>query len=254
MRANPALDLDLLSSLSHRRREAGRRSKATLTAAASIAGHLAVVAGVLVLPLVIEDTPPEQAPAVRAFFAPLPELAPPPPPPPPPAARAPRHDDAPRPVPGETLTAPIAVPEQVVPEAVIGPGLEDGNAGGVEGGVPGGVVGGVVGAIVGGLSEPSPPPLVPLRVGAAVREPRKVKDVRPVYPALAISSRVQGVVILECVVDTLGHVQEARVLRGIPLLDEAALDAVRQWVYSTTLVDGVPVPVVMTVTVTFRLS
>jgi periplasmic protein TonB len=62
------------------------------------------------------------------------------------------------------------------------------------------------------------------------------------------------VVILECVVDTLGHVQEARVLRGIPLLDEAALAAVRQWVYSTTLVDGVPVPVVMTVTVTFRLG
>jgi len=104
------------------------------------------------------------------------------------------------------------------------------------------------------LSEPPPPPLKPLRVGAAVREPRKVKDVPPVYPPLAVASRIEGVVILECVLDTQGHVQDARVLRGVPLLDEAALAAVRQWAYSTTLVDGVPVPVVMTVTVTFRLG
>jgi protein TonB len=153
-------------------------------------------------------------------------------------------------VPADAFTLPVEVPERIVPEAGIDLGVEGGVSGGVEGGVPGGVVGG----IVGGLPEASPPPVQPLRVGDMVKEPRKLKDVHPVYPPLALSSRLEGVVILECVVDTRGRVQEARVLRGVPLLDQAALDAVRQWVYSITLVDAVPVPVIMTVTVSFRLG
>lgn len=100
---------------------------------------------------------------------------------------------------------------------------------------------------------PPRPPVPPQRVGGVIKEPKKLKDVAPVYPSLAVQSRVEGVVILECVVDTRGRVREAKVLRGVPLLDQAALDAVRQWVYSTTLVDGVPVPVILTVTVNFRL-
>jgi TonB family protein len=92
------------------------------------------------------------------------------------------------------------------------------------------------------------------RVGGEIREPRKVKHVSPEYPRAARDARVQGVIILECVIAPEGHVSDIRVLRGIPLLDKAAIDAVRQWVYTPTLLEGQPVPVIMTVTVNFRLK
>jgi len=65
---------------------------------------------------------------------------------------------------------------------------------------------------------------------------------------------VQGVVILECTISPQGRVNDVKILRGIPLLDQAAVEAVRQWVYTPTLLNGVPVPVIMTVTVNFKLS
>jgi TonB family protein len=101
---------------------------------------------------------------------------------------------------------------------------------------------------------PPPPPSVPVRVGGAIKEPKKLKDVRPVYPAIAQQARVQGVVILECTIDGAGKVTDTKVLRSIPLLDLAAQEAVRQWLYTPTLLNGVPVPVIMTVTVSFTLS
>ncbi|HET8647139.1 MAG TPA: energy transducer TonB, partial [Vicinamibacteria bacterium] len=76
----------------------------------------------------------------------------------------------------------------------------------------------------------------------------------PVYPEMAKQARVQGTVVLEATIDPSGRVDNVRVLRGIPLLNEAALDAVRKWVYSPTLLNGTPVPVIMTVTVNFTLS
>ena len=78
--------------------------------------------------------------------------------------------------------------------------------------------------------------------------------VNPVYPPAAEAARVQGVVILEALIGTDGRVTEARILRSIPLLDQAALDAVRQWQYTPTLLNGVAVPVIMTVTVQFTLA
>jgi protein TonB len=65
---------------------------------------------------------------------------------------------------------------------------------------------------------------------------------------------VQGVVILECTIGRDGRITDVKVLRGIPLLDAAAVDAVKQWVYEPTLVNGVPARVIMTVTVSFKLS
>lgn len=94
----------------------------------------------------------------------------------------------------------------------------------------------------------------PVHVGAGIVEPRKLRSVPPVYPELARQARVQGTVVLECTISPEGRVTDVRVLRGVPLLDEAARDAVRQWVYTPTLLDGRPVPVIMTVTVNFRLS
>lgn len=94
----------------------------------------------------------------------------------------------------------------------------------------------------------------PVRVGGPVGPPTKIKDVRPVYPAIAQSARVQGVVVLETIIGIDGHVQDARILRSIPMLDVAALDAVKQWEFTPTLLNGAPVPVIMTVTVNFTLQ
>ncbi len=93
----------------------------------------------------------------------------------------------------------------------------------------------------------------PLRVGGAIKEPKAVRAPSPVYPPEAQAAGVQGIVILEAVIGTDGLVTDAKVLRSVPLLDAAAVDAVRQWEYTPTLLNGQPVPVVMTVTVNFSL-
>jgi protein TonB len=94
----------------------------------------------------------------------------------------------------------------------------------------------------------------PQHVGGSIRPPAKIVDVAPQYPALARASRVEGVVILQATIDSRGSVEAATVLRSIPLLDQAALDAVRQWRFTPTLLNGMAVPVIMTVTVNFELS
>jgi len=94
----------------------------------------------------------------------------------------------------------------------------------------------------------------PVRVGGEIPEPRKTRNVSPVYPQLAVQARVQGAVVLECTISPEGKVVRVKTVRGVTLLTEAAVEAVRQWEYTPTLVGGVPVPVIMTVTVTFKLS
>ena len=91
----------------------------------------------------------------------------------------------------------------------------------------------------------------PLRIGGQVKAPERLKYVAPAYPAAALEARVSGTVIIEATIGTDGSVTEAHVIRSIALLDQAALDAVRQWKYTPTTLNGVPVPVIMTVTVNF---
>jgi TonB family protein len=88
-----------------------------------------------------------------------------------------------------------------------------------------------------------------VRVGASMAPPRRVGT--PVYPAEAKAAGIEGVVIAEIVVNEQGSVTDAKVLRSIPLLDDAALAAVKTWQYEPTLLNGQPVPVRMTVTVNF---
>ena len=88
---------------------------------------------------------------------------------------------------------------------------------------------------------------------SGLKAPVRIHDVAPIYPEAARLARIEGTVIIEAVIGSTGDVIEARVLRSRPLLDEAALGAVKQWKYTPTLLGGVPVPVVMTVTVTFSL-
>ena len=168
-------------------------------------------------------------------------------------------------------------------------GARGGVAGGVPGGVPGGVAGGVARSEMAfspapGQAPPPPPPPPPppvtvdgetyqragapqqapppefvdgvraLRVGGNIKAPRKIRDVKPVYPPIAQQAGVQGVVIIEAVIDSLGNIYSARVLRGAPLLDEAALQAVQGWQFEPTQINGVPAPIVMTVTVNFTLD
>ena len=91
-------------------------------------------------------------------------------------------------------------------------------------------------------------------IGGAIKSPVKVRDVKPTYPPEARASGIQGVVILETLIDADGFVVDARVLRSIPLLNEAALDAVRQWRFVPTLLNGEARSVLMTVTVNFMLE
>jgi protein TonB len=106
------------------------------------------------------------------------------------------------------------------------------------------------------VAPPPPPPAqtAPLRLSSGIATPVKIHDVLPEYPALARSARAQGVVIIEATIDTDGHVVAARVLRSVPLLDDAALQAVGQWQYTPAQLNGQPVSVLMTVTVRFALD
>ena len=220
----------------------------------SLSLHAAAAVALAIVPLLLADGLPEPDRDIHAFFAEPLSAPPPPPPPPPPAARAAvaarvatKAEAAPA-----GFIAPIEVPTGIRPEEGLDlGGIEGGIPGGVEGGVPGGVVGGVVGGLP---DAPPPPPVKAVRVGGDVREPRKVLDVAPVYPLLAAKAHVEGVVIIEATIDPRGRVTNATVLRGVPVLDEAALEAVRKWVYTPTLLNGVPTPIIMTVTLRFQLK
>jgi TonB family protein len=98
------------------------------------------------------------------------------------------------------------------------------------------------------------PPPAPVRVGGAVKAPKLISRVSPEYPAAALSSGVQGVVLLEATIGVDGKISDVRVTRSIPPLDNAAADAVRQWVYEPTLVGGVAVPLIISVAVEFKLT
>ena len=91
----------------------------------------------------------------------------------------------------------------------------------------------------------------PIRVGGNIKAPTKIRDVKPVYPPVARDAGVAGVVIVEVRIGADGSVESAHVLRSIPLLDQAALDAVKQWQFEPTLMNGAPVPIMMTVTINF---
>ena len=151
-----------------------------------------------------------------------------------------------------TPTAPVEAPEGIAPET----GREDPAAG-----VPGNLAaieqgrGSVDGAGMPETAPPPPPPeKVPMRLHAGIEAPRKIVDAAPVYPQLALATQVQGIVILEVVIDEHGDVGSARVLRSMTLLDQAALDAVRRWKFTPARLNGEAIPVVMTVTVNFTLN
>jgi protein TonB len=127
-------------------------------------------------------------------------------------------------------------------------------------GIPTGVVGGIgsIDSIVTGtppVAPPLPPPAQrsPVPVGGMISAPRKTVHVAPIYPDIARVARVEGTVILEAVINERGDIERLKVLRSVPLLDAAAIEAVSRWRYTPTTLNNVPVPVLMTITVTFSL-
>jgi protein TonB len=148
--------------------------------------------------------------------------------------------------------APVEVPQGIVEEEFGAGGAENGIPGGVDYGAGEGIAANLLGAdlyqLVGRPEEP------PIRAAGDVRPPQLVRRVAPDYPELARQARQQGTVILEATTDIYGRVIVVRVLRSLPLLDQAAIDAVRQWVYEPLMLNGRPRPVTFTVTVTFVLK
>jgi periplasmic protein TonB len=163
------------------------------------------------------------------------------------------------------LTMPTAIPKEIprVSEPGAGAGGVVGSVpGGVAGGVPGGAVGGSAGGIFAGVlggagdapAPPPPPPQGPVRVGGDVRAPKLLNIVQPRYPAEAKRARIEGTVVIEATVNEDGSVSRAKVISGHPLLVNAAIDAVQQWKYEPTSLNGKPVAVILTAKVTFALS
>jgi protein TonB len=146
--------------------------------------------------------------------------------------------------------APVEAPKEIRPEPPPQNFQITGAVGGVAGGIPGGVMGGVVNV----PAPPPPPPQAPVRVGGEIKEPKKIVDVKPVYPEIAQRAKIAGIVIIEATIGKDGSVRDAKVLRSQPFLDQAALDAVKKWKFTPTLLNGVPVEVIMTVTVNFTFS
>ena len=139
----------------------------------------------------------------------------------------------------------------------VGGGVAGGVTGGVEGGVKGEVKGGVVGGVLGGVEDARNLKQFEgdaVRAVGEIKPPKPVKRVDPVYPEEARKAGIEGVVILEAKADEQGNVIDMRVLRSIPALDKAALDAVRQWKYEPLIVDGKPQKAIFTVTVRFALK
>ena len=232
---------DLFGDVVHPSSHIGGRKRFTLPL--SLFVHGLVLAAVILVPLMASDELP--APRTEVIFPAA--VAPPPPPPEPPNPAVARRlvtEVMPAAIPTE---APTGIAPATGLEPDVPPGIE------VEGGLPNVIEGsGAVGFVE--PPPPPPPPTKPTRVSSGMTPPVKVRDAQPVYSTTARLAHVDGTVILEAVIAANGHVAEVRVLRSIPLLDQAAVDAVRQWVYSPALLSGVPVPVVVTVTVTFTLK
>jgi periplasmic protein TonB len=116
------------------------------------------------------------------------------------------------------------------------------------------------GSPIGVIGEPVPPPppppreQTPIRLHSGIRAPQRIVNVTPEYPAIAREAHAEGLVIIEATIDERGNVVRAQVLKSRPLLDDAALAAVRQWKFTPTLLNGVAIPIVMTVTVNFSLA
>jgi periplasmic protein TonB len=234
---------------------ASRRGGFRFGGSASIGAHAAIVVAIVLLPLLRADEPPPEVhePVRVAFYNP----APPPPPPPPAASLSavtkPKEMSVPVPVPDPHA---LVIPDEAesVPEAAVEAGaevasVEKGVAGGVEdgivGGTPGGVPGGTPDGVPGGTGDD---PVLDVDRG-----PKLLKQSRPQYPDEAFVKKIEGTVVIEILIDVAGRVARTRVIRSFPMLDTAAIETVRQWIFAPAIKNGRPVPTLAVAPVTFTI-
>jgi protein TonB len=236
---------ELFHDVTERRPRAHKAAGGTL--ALSILVHALVLAAVIVVPLLATGTLPmlpidDRQPYVDVI--------------PPQAPTAPTVRRTQSATPTESADrAPVEPHEGIVPEVERSPGPICGDCVVDPTGPPSSTIGEIGGIGPGSLPQPPPLPVPdkPIRL-SAYEMPRKVFDVAPRYPEIAQRAGIDGTVIIEAVITVDGMVRDARVLKSIALLDRAALDAVKQWRYAPTRLNGVAVPVIVTVTVQFRLQ
>jgi protein TonB len=236
------------------------------TTCAGFTGEALLLACAVLAPLVS----PQVLPRTRALITLLAAPAPPPPPPKgsvdrPRAARAPVEQL--QQIRAGQLIAPVRIPPRA---AMIEDPPPEVSGYGVAGGIPGGARDGVLGSVLSEAARTAPPvraaepaaapvtnaaPTEPLRLktGGLVQLARPIHRVEPQYPALARQARISGEVELAGVIGTDGRIHELKVVRGHPLLVRAALDAVRQWIWAPTTLNGDPVEVIAPIIVTFVL-
>jgi periplasmic protein TonB len=228
----------------------------------SLLVHALAIAALVVVPLLLAESQLPQINVTNILIMAPPRPTPPPPPPPPPPAKRRSSGGAKNngvekkekpPVYTGKLVAPIEVPVAIDDEDGSDFGVEGGVPGGVPGGVVGGVEGGVIGGVLGGVLGGTLPNEQSFFVSGK-KVPKLVKKVKPEYPQEALAVRAQAMVIVEARTDIYGRVSQARIISGHPLFNEAALTAVRQWLYEPYIVDGIPRPIYFTVSITFDLN
>jgi periplasmic protein TonB len=237
-----------------------RQRRSPLDWAISFFVHFAILFLLLFVPLFFTQGLDMKRLETTLLVAPMPPMAPAPPPPPSIAHAARVIPKTFRP---GILAAPTVIPKSV-PVATNDAPPPDVAFSGAMGGVPGGVPGGQIGGITGGMTNVAAPapviatpvaegPKRPVRVGGDVKPPRLVYGPAPVYPTLAMQSRVRGTVVIDAIIDEHGSVIQEKIVSGHPLLVQAALKAVSERKYEPTILDGEPTPVDLRVEVNFTL-
>lgn len=226
------------------------------TVALSVIVQTGIVIVMILIPLIYTEALPKGM-LTTFLVAPAP-----PPPPPPPAAAVPRIvKPVARLIHNGQMMAPTVIPKKVemIKEEELPPDVGNtGFVGGVPGGVPGGSAGGVLGGIIGGVGSalPPPPKAAPsrIRVGGSVQSASLIRQVQPVYPPIAKTAHISGTVVLHAIIAKDGTIEQLEFVSGPQLLMKNAMDAVKQWRYKPTLLNGDPVEVDTTISVIFTLG
>lgn len=217
----------------------------------SMVFQTAFLAVLILIPLIYTEALPKTMMATLLVAPP-----PPPPPPPPPVAQIVHVKPQVHLMDAGKLVTPKVIPKDIKIIKEDAPDMS-GMQGGVVGGVAGGQMGGVIGGVIGGVGGAPPPPKptqTRIRQGGNVTAAKLVNKVQPQYPPLARQTRISGTVRLHAIIGKNGQVEQLEVMSGHPLLVQAALDAVRQWRYQPTLLNGEPVEVDTTIDVIFSLN
>ncbi len=213
--------------------------------------HIVIVGAVILAPLLFTQVLDVHSFEAVFLVAPRPPAAPPPP------AAQPLKVARPmaRVLDISKLTAPAVIPAKIKIVADQAPDLGAGVSGGVVGGVPGGVLGGIIGGVTDSakIAPPAPPERKIVRVGGDVKPPVPISTPQPYYPAVARAAHVEGLVVIDAIIDEEGNVVQARAVEGPPLLVAAALDAVAKWKYQPTYLNGQAVSIRTHIQVMFHL-